>query len=263
MTAVGYFADIRHKALHATEGPQPPSASLSPDLRAWCKKNVQVRRSDSLTDKRKFSAGAWLLPALLFSAPALAHPHVWVTAKEQILFGPGGKILGFRHAWTFDEMYSAFATQGLGKDGKPPTKEELAPLAKTNVESLAEFQYFTLAKTGPKMYEFGAPKDYELEADDKKLVTLRFTLPLKEPISAKKPFTFMVYDPTYFVDIELEKADPVTLKDAPPGCSLTTLRPDPLTSGDSTKLSESFFSGLPIGADFGIKMATRTIVACP
>jgi ABC-type uncharacterized transport system substrate-binding protein len=160
-------------------------------------------------------------------------------------------------------MYSAFATQGLGKNGKPPTKEDLAPLAKTNVESLAEFQYFTLAKTGRNAYEFGEPKEYELEADDKKRVTLRFTLPLKEPVSAKKPFTFMAYDPTYFVDIELEKADPVKLVGAPAGCSLTTLRPDPLGAGDSAKLSESFFSGLSPGADFGVKLATRTIVACP
>ena len=209
---------------------------------------------------RYFWAALWLC---LFAAPALAHPHVWVVAKAQILFGPGGQIVGFRHSWTFDEMYSAFATQGLGKDGKPPTREELAPLAKSNVESLTEFQYFTVAKTGPKFYEFGAPKDYELEADDKKIVTLRFTLPLKEPVSAKKPFTFMVYDPTYFVDFELEKGEAVTLKDAPAGCSISTMRPDPLNTADTRKLNESFFSGQPIGADFGIKMATRSIVACP
>jgi ABC-type uncharacterized transport system substrate-binding protein len=225
-----------------------------------------VSRSESQGAGLRFFRGfvAVVLAALgLCPLPARAHPHVWVAARAQIMFAPDGKIAAIRHTWTFDEMYSAFATQGLGKDGKPPTKEELAPLAKTNVESLAEFQYFTLAKTGPKMYEFGAPKDYELEADDKKLVTLTFTLPLKEPVSAKKPFTFMVYDPTYFVDIELEKVDPVSLKDAPSGCSMTTLRPDPLNSGDSAKLNESFFSGLSPGSDFGIKMATRTIVACP
>ena len=214
-------------------------------------------------EKRKFLTAAALLPALLLSGPAWAHPHVWVTAKEKILFGPDGKIIGFRHQWTFDEMYSAFATQGLGKDGKPPTKEELAPLAKTNVESLKEFQYFTVAKTGPKYYEFGPPRDYELTADDKKIVTLRFTLPLKEPVSVKKPFVFMVYDPTYFVDFELAKDDPVTLQNAPAGCSVNNMRPDPLSEPDTKKLSESFFSGLSPGADFGVKLAPRTIVACP
>jgi ABC-type uncharacterized transport system substrate-binding protein len=208
-----------------------------------------------------FMLAAMCAPAL--TTRAWAHPHVWVAAREEILFDAQGRVGAIRHIWTFDEMYSAFAVQGLGKDGKPPTRDDLAPLAKTNVESLAEFQYFTVAKTGPKMYEFGEPKDYELVADDKKLVTLSFTLPLKEPVSAKKPFTFMVYDPTYFVDFELEKVDPITMKDAPAGCSLTTLHPDPLDGSDSKKLNESFFSGLSPGSDFGIKLATRSIVACP
>ncbi|MBB4200643.1 ABC-type uncharacterized transport system substrate-binding protein [Rhodoblastus sphagnicola] len=197
------------------------------------------------------------------SAPALAHPHVWVAAREEILFDPQGEITAIRHIWTFDEMYSAFAVQGLGKDGKPPTREEMAPLAKTNVESLAEFQYFTAAKTGPKYHEFGEPTDYWLETDANKIVTLRFTLPLKNPVSARKPFTFMVYDPTYFVDIELEKQDPVVLKNAPSGCSMSTIKPEPLTGSDQSKLSESYLSGLAPGQDFGIKLATRTLLACP
>ena len=206
----------------------------------------------------------WTLLVLAgLTTPAFAHPHVWVIAHAQILFAPDGKIVAIRHVWTFDEMYSAFATQGLGKDGQPPTKAELAPLAKTNVESLAEFQYFTAAKTGPKFYEFGEPKDYDLEADDKKLVTLSFTLPLKTPVSAQKPFTLMVYDPTYFVDFALAKDNALTLKDAPAGCSVTTLRPEPLNASDNAKRDESFFSGLSPGADFGIKLAPRSIVACP
>lgn len=196
-------------------------------------------------------------------APASAHPHVWVVARMQVLFTPDGMIYGIRHSWTFDEMYSSFATQGLGADGKPPTKAQLAPLAKTNVESLAEFQYFTVAKTGPKMYEFGEPVDYELEADDKKLVTLRFTLPLKDKVSAKKPFTFMVYDPTYFVSFELAKDNPITMSGAPAGCSLSTLRPESLNASDTSRLNESYFSGLSPGTDFGIKLATRSVLACP
>jgi len=197
------------------------------------------------------------------SAPALAHPHVWVAARAEILFDSQGHVAAVRHIWTFDEMYSAFAVQGLGKEGKPPTREELAPLARTNVESLAEFQYFTAVKMGPAYQEFGDPTDYSLEADDKKIVTLRFTLPLKTPVSAKKPVTFMVYDPTYFVSIELEKKDPVILRNAPAGCSLSTIKPDPLSTSDQGKLNESYLSGLAPGQDFGVKLAPRTLVACP
>ncbi|MGZ4970596.1 MAG: DUF1007 family protein, partial [Methylobacter sp.] len=96
-------------------------------------------------------------------------------------------------------MYSAFAVQGLGKNGKPPTPEELAPLAKTNVESLSEFEYFTFAKQNNAKVPFKEPTDVVLEADAQNIVTLHFTLPLETPTSPQKPFSFQVYDPTYFV----------------------------------------------------------------
>ena len=74
--------------------------------------------------------------------PAWAHPHVWVTARAQMMFDASGKVTALRHFWTFDEAYSAFQVQGLGTDGKLPTREQLAALAKVNVESLAEFGFF-------------------------------------------------------------------------------------------------------------------------
>ena len=207
------------------------------------------------------------IPAAVFVAvlngAAAAHPHVWVSAREQLVFDAKGEIEAIRHAWTFDEMYSAYVTEGQGKDGELMTKEELAPLAKSNVESLAEFDFFTYAKAASAKIEFGTPIDYSLEQREDKLVVLRFTLPLKTPASASKAFSFQVYDPTYFVAFEMEKQDPVGMIGAPKGCSVNLLGSKPLAAGDTKKLSESFFSGLSPGYDFGIKLASRIIVACP
>src|SRR5215210_7574590 len=86
---------------------------------------------------------AGILSGLLWVAPAGAHPHVWVTVKAEIVVTPDNTVTGIRHHWTFDDAFSAYATQGLGKDGKDPRREDLAELAKTNVESLAEYKYFT------------------------------------------------------------------------------------------------------------------------
>ncbi|MBM3577228.1 MAG: DUF1007 family protein [Alphaproteobacteria bacterium] len=194
---------------------------------------------------------------------ASAHPHVWVAVRSEVVFAPDGKIAGVQHAWEFDEMYSAYAVQGLGKDGKPPTREELAPLAKTNVESLAEFDFFTFAKQNNAKLAFKQPENVTLEANDKKIVTMRFFLPLETPVAAKKPFSFQIYDPTYFVSFGLEKKDPVTLSGAPSGCSLSLVEPAPLIATDNQKLSEAFFQNMSPGADFGVKLATRAIVACP
>jgi hypothetical protein len=92
---------------------------------------------------------------------------------------------------------------------------------------------------------------------------MRFFLPLQAPASAKKPFSFQVYDPTYFVSFGLEKKEPVTMSRAPAGCSLSLVEPSPLVASDNQKLSEAFFQNMSPGADFGIKLATRAIVACP
>lgn len=204
-----------------------------------------------------------LAAALLGPTAALAHPHVFVTAKERVIFAPDGKISGIRASWTFDDMYSSFLVQGIGAPDAILTEQQLAPLAKTNVESLAEFGYFTVVKAAGKQLEFKLPVDYVLSEGQDKLLTLSFTLPLKEPASAARAFTASVYDPTYFVSFELADKDPVSLASAPAGCSASVMRPKPLEASDNQKLSEAYFTNMSPGTDFGIKLASRVIVACP
>ncbi len=199
----------------------------------------------------------------LAALPAAAHPHVWVVGTTDVLFDAGGRITGLRQHWSFDEMYSAFATQGVGEKGKPIGREALAPLAKTNVESLAEFGFFTAAREAGKRLEFSEPVDYWLEADDKGVVTLHFTLPLKASVEAKKPFSFQTYDPTYFVSFSTETGKEAKLVGAPMGCSLSAVEPAPLLAADSSKLSSAASDNFSPGADLSIKLSTRIIVACP
>src|SRR5262252_3298228 len=60
-------------------------------------------------------------------AAAQAHPHIWVTVKSEVVYGPDGTVTGVRHAWTFDDMFSVFATQGIESKKKGEfTREELA-----------------------------------------------------------------------------------------------------------------------------------------
>ncbi|MDB5593512.1 MAG: hypothetical protein JWM36_473 [Hyphomicrobiales bacterium] len=194
---------------------------------------------------------------------ALAHPHVFVVVKSDVVFDAQGKVSGIRHAWTFDEMYSAFATTGLTTDGSPASEAQLKPIAETNVGDLAEYSYFTVTKSPGQKVEFDKPVDIGMSEGPDKLVTLRFTLPLKQPVSAGKVLTLQVYDPSYFVSFDFAKSDAVKLVSAPPGCSLNVVQPKPLQETEAQKLSESYFSGLSPGSDFGIKLASRAIVACP
>ena len=86
----------------------------------------------------------------MLSVPAQAHPHVFVTTETTVLY-ENGTIVGLRHKWIFDELYSANAVEGLdkNKDGKYD-REELAELAKADIEGLHEFPISPLRTGGPE-----------------------------------------------------------------------------------------------------------------
>jgi ABC-type uncharacterized transport system substrate-binding protein len=202
--------------------------------------------------------------ALGCAAPALAHPHVWVTVKSEIAYAVDGKVAGVKHAWTFDPAYSAFVTQGLDKnnDGKL-TPDELQELAKENTESLVDFGYFTALKSDGARQEFDAPRNPAM-AFDKGQATLTFELPLKAPAAVRKALSLEVYDPTYFVAFAMaEGEDAVRLAGAPKGCALTVARPKPVDAAQQQKLSEAFFEALTSASNFGASFANRALVACP
>ena len=210
----------------------------------------------------KFLTGA-AVALLAASAPALAHPHVFVSVTSEIVFTPDGKVSGVRHHWKFDDMYSAFVTANLGTDGKDPTSEQLLPVAKTNAESLKEFDYFTYAKLSGKPQKFADATDYSMDytpADQ--TVTLHFTLPLEAPAHVKLMIV-QVYDPTYFVAFELERKNPLSLVGAPSGCSISVSKPSLLSSAEQKRLADVANTNDSPGADFGLKLSDRAIVACP
>ncbi len=203
-----------------------------------------------------------ILAAAGVAGTASAHPHVWVAVRSEVVFAPDGKITSVRHSWTFDEMYSAFAITGLGKGGKS-LQEELNELAKVNVKQLEEYNYFTTVRAGGKKAEFAPVKDATISLDAKQNVTLNFTVEMKEPASAARAFFLQVFDPDYFVAFDFEKQTPVTMKNAPQGCSLRMVTPKPLTDEDMKKLQDSAGTNNSPGADFGLKLATRASIACP
>ena len=206
--------------------------------------------------------GPVMLALLLSVAPAWAHPHVWVTLHSEILYGADGAVTGVRHAWRFDDMFSAYALQGISHAKKGQyTRTELAPLAKVNVESLKEYDFFTFARGDGRKLKFSEPVDYWLEYENPSLV-LHFTLPLKAPANAKA-FQIEVYDPTIFVDFEFAKDRPVSLSGAPPQCELTVDAPHQPTPAEQLKLSQLDVTPLDASSAYGEIFANKMRVKCP
>jgi ABC-type uncharacterized transport system substrate-binding protein len=97
--------------------------------------------------KRWLKSAGWLyalLAALGATAPAAAHPHVWVEARAEIIFDTEARVTGIRQTWVFDPAYSAYAIMGLNmdRDGRPD-QGKLTELADENLTALAEANYFT------------------------------------------------------------------------------------------------------------------------
>lgn len=174
----------------------------------------------------------------LLAAPtaAMAHPHVFIDARSEIVFDEDGSMTAVRNIWQFDEAFTAFAIQGLDTDGDGQfTDDELAPLAKVNVESLEEFGFFTFLTVGGAYRDFAAPDEYWLEFYGGKL-TLFFTLPLEAPAVVGPDTTLEVFDPEYFVAFSFTEDIPVSLVGAPVGCEGIYIPPGELDVQTATIL---------------------------
>jgi len=194
--------------------------------------------------------------------PAQAHPHVWITAKAEIVYAADGKVSGVRHHWTFDAGYSAYLTQGLDKNGDGKlTPDELQEVAKENAESLVDFDYFTVLKVNGAKQAFEPPREYGMTFENGQ-ARLSLLLPVKSPPNGKT-LSLELYDPSFFVSFSLaEGEDAVRLAGAPKGCAATIARPKP-AAAEQQKLSESFFEALTSASNYGSNFANRAIVACP
>jgi len=203
------------------------------------------------------------LAAVLVAVPARAHPHIWVTMHSELVYAPDGSVTGIRQHWAFDDMFSAFAIQGLeAKDTGAFSRAELAPLAKTNVESLKEYDYFTFATADGNKAPFGDPlPDYFADYKDS-VVTLHFTLPFKTPVKAKL-LKIDIYDATIFVDFSFAKDKPVSLVGAPGACKLDVVPPREMTWAEGKALSDIPADQPNTLMAWGAQFANKILVNCP
>ena len=169
-----------------------------------------------------FRAATLATTLVAASTTASAHPHVWVDMQSAIVFTDQGLIKGVDVEWTFDDAYAQMALEGLdvNKDGVY-SQDELAPLTKENIDSLKDYDYFTVMRADGKPLKIGAVTNAgQIYSSDK--LTLHFQVPLAAPLDPMKAkFMLKVYDPEFFIDFEYPKEDGVdVVGNMPKQCSL-------------------------------------------
>jgi ABC-type uncharacterized transport system substrate-binding protein len=202
------------------------------------------------------------LVLIVTTGSARAHPDVWVTMKSEVLYAPDGTVTGIRHAWSFDDTFSAYALQGIEhKQNGAYTREELATLAETNLSSFKEYDYFNVARVDGETRKdaFNDPIDFWLDYTDS-VLTLHFTLLLKAPVRAHD-FEIAVYDPEYFIDFGFDEKEPVKLVDAPAQCRLALVRP--ADAAPSVQRLNKSFQAPDTSAGLGAHFASKIRLNCP
>src|SRR5271170_6988472 len=96
------------------------AGNLSPHALSACRADARrAGRSTVYVSTVRFLFALLIVAcAALATTDVQAHPHVWATMKTELVYVPDGSMTAVRHAWTFDDVYSAFATPGIAAHTK-------------------------------------------------------------------------------------------------------------------------------------------------
>ena len=170
-----------------------------------------------------------------------AHPHVWIEGHLTLLFNPQGQVTALRHAWKFDELFSAYAVQGITreKNGVIPAAE-LQTLTDQWMQNLADpaSHFFTAVSYGGKAIAMQKPVQAQSNLDTiTNQLTLSFELPFIEPlVLSKLSLEVDVNDPGYFVAFDYKGSQVLTLSEAPVACRFSHMPPRALDSKSQRQL---------------------------
>ena len=216
---------------------------------------------------RWFTAAAVFAATMCAAAPAMAHPHVWIEMRSDVVFDGKGLITGMNLMWTFDDAYAEMAVDGLDANGDGVySPQELEPLTKENLLSLKDYDYFTVMRFNGEKQLFGPIVESGQIWSNNKL-QLHFQLPLKTPLDPLKgEFAAKVYDPEFYIAIDYVKDEPVSVTgNMPENCQLV-VKPVPTDAeveATRTMLATKGKDWKPETAeDFGEVFAQPVTVEC-
>jgi ABC-type uncharacterized transport system substrate-binding protein len=196
-----------------------------------------------------------------------AHPHVWIEMQSDVVFTDDGMIKGVDLEWTFDDGYTQMALDGLDVDGDGLySQDELAPLTKENIESLKDYEYFTVMRANGEQQKISKVTDFGQIWSNNKL-TLHFQVPLEKPVDPRKnEFMVKVYDPEFFIAIDYVTENPVDVVGKIPESCKLVVKPVPTDAElDQTRtmLATKGKDWKPeVSEDFGAMFAQAVSIAC-
>ncbi|HKL68520.1 DUF1007 family protein [Salibaculum sp.] len=133
----------------------------------------------------------------MLTAPAQAHPHLFVDADVALVY-EAGTLRAVRLTWTYDEFFSLLLTEDLGLDPDMDgqlTGAERATLSDAVLDWPEGYEGDLYVTQGGRPVQLGARQDASVAFEDGQVIE-RHT----RPVAAAAPgdATVRVYDPGYY-----------------------------------------------------------------
>jgi ABC-type uncharacterized transport system substrate-binding protein len=171
------------------------------------------------------SAGAFLVLSGR-AAPVAAHPHVWIDAVVTFVF-EDRQLVGLRHRWKFDEFFGSFVIEEHDVDSNGAfDATEVSAIRESAFSSLREYDYFTHLRVNGDKLPLDDVSGFTARVEDDVLV-YEFTMQLPEPVDpVESALAVSVYDIEYYVEVLLDRYDPVRFEGIPSGGCTYDIRED-------------------------------------
>ena len=161
------------------------------------------------------------------AGPALAHPHVWIDVKVEVILNDRNEATGVRVSWTYDDLYSLYVVGDMGLD--PDWDGKLTPEDETRLSGFdmkwdPGFPGDSYALLGDQPLTLSRPKDWTATYGETKITSTHlrsFDAPV--PLGGAEPLIVQVYDPGYYVAYSIP-FDPVVTGGS--GCTAKVFVPD-------------------------------------
>lgn len=166
------------------------------------------------------------LGGLLAAGPALAHPHVWVDTRVEVILDDANQATGVRIGWTYDDLYSLYVVGDMGLDPDWDgllTAEEVARLSGFDMKWEPGFAGDTYALLGGQELALSGPQDWTASYAEGRITSTHLRL-FKAPVPVGAvPLIIQAYDPGYYVAYAIP-FDPVLTGGV--GCNADVYLPD-------------------------------------
>ena len=136
------------------------------------------------------------------AGPALAHPHVFIDTKVEVMLDAGNRATGLRISWTYDELYSLYVVGDMGLDPDwdgALTAEEEARLSGFDMNWDEGFAGDTYALMAERELALSGPQDWSASYAAGKITSVHvrmFDAPVE--VGSEEPLVVQTYDPGYY-----------------------------------------------------------------